>query len=617
MAAKDRYGCIRQLERHCDESDLYYIDEAMNDGNIIQRTSSISPIEMNENTINGSINLPKLERERGPSVMQDGDGVSGTISSSISLLQNNSKNHVKTMGTWYFDKRERKRKYVSLTGAVFSGSEAMKHAKQDEMSEKNPMRSLRCEMKYLICESNEYILYSIANDCPKPSTFASLSKLCPLQTWGLPDPLLQRYKHLKVESLFPWQVECLTIGGGSVLLGDKNLIYSAPTSGGKTLVSEILMLRKLSNFMFSHVAEEELRPSVHASVESKSRKSRHTIFFVVPFVALAEEKASYFQDIWQDLNIGVKSFHGGGSDLTGNMLGEDVEVAVCTIERANILLTQLLDERREDQLKMVVIDEIHMLADSQRGFLLEVMLSKIRYSLPHQVQIVGMSATLPNIADLATWLDATLYTTEYRPVDLKVRICLGKQLYDVKLSDSQRENDQENASDSIIYSLTSTLLCENDDPDGLKHLVLETVAINKSAMLFCNSKRRCEVCASSVADAIEKALHKAVVAENSSFDSSNKIQNESFGKVGSFVISASIRKGRLALLENLAQTQVGLCPILRQTVPYGVAYHHAGLTLDERRILEAAFKVGYIQVLCTTSTLSAGVNLPAHRVVIR
>jgi replicative superfamily II helicase len=96
----------------------------------------------------------------------------------------------------------------------------------------------------------------------------------------------------------------LAISNSSISVG--NLIYSAPTSGGKTLVSEILMLRKIA-----------LIPG-------------GTIFFIVPFIALAEEKAEYLRAVWGDMFIGIKSFHGedGGQALT-----KDVDVAVCTIER--------------------------------------------------------------------------------------------------------------------------------------------------------------------------------------------------------------------------------------------------------------------------------------------
>lgn len=73
----------------------------------------------------------------------------------------------------------------------------------------------------------------------------------------------------------------------------------------------------------------------------------------------------------------------------------------------------------------------------------------------------------------------------------------------------------------------------------------------------------------------------------------------------------------MELLEQLKYCPVGLDEILRKTVSFGVAFHHAGLTMDERDIIESAFRSGALRILVATSTLSSGVNLPARRVIIR
>ncbi|KAM3622631.1 uncharacterized protein V6R79_001372 [Siganus canaliculatus] len=383
-----------------------------------------------------------------------------------------------------------------------------------------------------------------------------------LSSWGLPKPVLERYQKHGVTHMFEWQAQCLSVG--RVLQGG-NLVYSAPTSAGKTLVSELLMLKRV--------------------LETK-RKA----LFILPFVSVAKEKMHYLQSVFEEAGVRVEGYMGSTSAAGGFT---SLDVAVCTIEKANSLINRLIEEDSMGLLGMVVVDELHMVGDSGRGYLLELLLTKIRYiaqkqnttgSLSEGVQIIGMSATLPNLSLLASWLGAELYQTDYRPVPLQEHLKVGCNIYDKSLS--------------VVRQFTPALHIKGDD-DHIVSLCYETVSEGHSVLMFCPSKNWCEKLADSIAREFYNLKHADRVAEAEPRPVSLD------------------QEGLVDVLAQLRRTPAGLDPILQRTVPWGVAFHHAGLTFDERDVLEGAFRQGMVRVLAATSTLSSGVNLPARRVIIR
>ncbi|XP_048838928.1 DNA polymerase theta [Brienomyrus brachyistius] len=398
-----------------------------------------------------------------------------------------------------------------------------------------------------------------------------------LSSWGLPKPVLERYQCLGVTKMFEWQAECLTLG--KVLEG-KNLVYSAPTSAGKTLVAELLMLKRV--------------------LESK-RKA----LFILPFVSVAKEKMHYLQKVFQEAGIRVEGYMGNTSPASGFSA---LDVAVCTIEKANGLINRLIEENKLDLLGIIVVDELHMLGDSGRGYLLELLLTKIRYvsqkSLARRspedapefsegIQIVGMSATLPNLDLLARWLNADLYHTDYRPVPLMEQLKIGNKIYDGSLN--------------LVRDFKPTLQVKGDD-DHIVSLCFETIQDGNSVLLFCPSKNWCE----KLADSIACELFNLQRRTAQSAEGSKEVQLNP----NSLPLSWN-REGLQDVLAQLKRSPAGLDQVLQRTVPWRVAFHHAGLTFEERDILEGAFRQGYIKILAATSTLSSGVNLPARRVIIR
>ncbi len=183
-------------------------------------------------------------------------------------------------------------------------------------------------------------------------------------------------------ALRPSQEKAIAAG----LFEGQNLLVCTPTASGKTLVGELAALNAVLHDQGKAV-------------------------YVVPLRALAAEKHKQFVKDYPELKIALTS---GETDSADAYL-EAYDVIITTSEK----LDSLIRHRAPwlPSVRVLILDEIHLLNDPGRGPTLEVLITLLRRLLP-TLQVIGLSATIGNPHELADWMDAALVLDDWRPVRL-------------------------------------------------------------------------------------------------------------------------------------------------------------------------------------------------------
>lgn len=206
---------------------------------------------------------------------------------------------------------------------------------------------------------------------------------------------------------------------------------------------------------------------------------------ILPFISVVREKMFYLQDLLTSSGYRVEGFFGGYNPPGGF---DSINVAICTIEKANSIINKLLGEGKLEDIGTIIVDEVHLISDPGRGYILELLLAKVLYmsrKYALQIQVITMSATLANVELLKHWLDAELYITHFRPVALKEMIKIGNKIYD----------NQMNFIRDVTFPLpgeTEPLPSLPKDVDHVARLCIETLLEGCSVIIFCPSKDWCE-----------------------------------------------------------------------------------------------------------------------------
>ncbi|KAG4067800.1 hypothetical protein HA402_010486 [Bradysia odoriphaga] len=359
-----------------------------------------------------------------------------------------------------------------------------------------------------------------------------------------------------------------------VLQTDKSIVVSAPTGSGKTVILELAIVRLLRK------------------IDEAANKDEFKIIYIAPIKALCNEITADWKLKFDQLGVLCGSVTGDDNDFDLNT--SKFSIIVTTPEKFDSLSRKWNACDYMRAIKLLMIDEVHLLNEDKRGPILEAVVSRMkttRLKLNQQndstdrIRFIAVSATIPNIDDLASWLDEKDNTIchkvseDLRPVKLE-RHVLGYPYY----NSTPFRFDM-----SLTYKLPPIIeKYSNNKPALVKKTQSSTfklsplnLSILSTKQIFCNSRRSAEMGATTIIDKVRLNL------------------------------SDEQRQKILTLSSQIEDVK------LRKTVSSGVAFHHAGLCVSDKKLIEEYFRSASLPILFSTNTLAMGVNLPAYLTVIK
>jgi ATP-dependent RNA helicase HelY len=363
----------------------------------------------------------------------------------------------------------------------------------------------------------------------------------------------------------PFQLDDFQQEAVRTLLAGDSVMVAAPTGSGKTVVAEF---------------------GIYDVFRSTAR-----VFYTTPIKALSNQKYRDLRGIYGD-EVGL---------LTGDVSeNREARVIVMTTE---ILRNMLLQSPWElDDVDVVIFDEIHYLADPERGTTWEEAI----ILCPEHVQLICLSATVTNAGEIAQWISRThrpirLITHDQRPVPLALYYFHDKEM-------------------KQVVDHTGNTVASFANTGGEQRR-----ARNNDRSRRSGKSRVAPELEEAPADTIVEALHKADMlpaiyfvfsrADCQTYADRMHVTHPNFVSRSMQVQINQIIERYLAILRpedhELEQVQS-----ITRLARNGIAFHHAGLLPILKQLVETLFADGLLQVVFATDTLALGVNMPARTVVI-
>ncbi|MGP6171176.1 DEAD/DEAH box helicase [Microbacterium sp. A204] len=401
-------------------------------------------------------------------------------------------------------------------------------------------------------------------------------------------PETARFAATQAFELDPFQVE-----GCHALERGHSALVAAPTGAGKTIVGEF---------------------AIHLAMQTPSDKA----FYTTPMKALSNQKFRELVEVYGAENVGLLT---GDTNINGN-----ARIVVMTTEVLRNMI--YAGSAALNDLRYVVMDEVHYLADRFRGAVWE----EVIIHLPPSVRLVSLSATVSNAEEFGDWLDTVrgdteVIVSEIRPVPLEQHVLVRDDLlplFDDRAGvatatvnqelmrirsftgsryDSNRRAQSYNSARQSgrqsprperggrrpVRASNAQRIERMDRPDVIQLLERTNLL---PAIFFIFSRVGCDAAVQQVrrsgirlTSAEERREIREYVEEHT-----RTLQDEDLGVLGYF-----------EWVENLER---------------GVASHHAGLLPAFKEVVEELFRRKLVRVVFATETLALGINMPARTVVL-
>ncbi len=329
-----------------------------------------------------------------------------------------------------------------------------------------------------------------------------------------------------------------------------SVVVSAPTGSGKTLIADFII--------------------------DKHKDDEKRIIYTAPIKALSNQKYKDFSAEYGENKVGL---------MTGDIvINPDAKILIMTTE----IYRNMVISNDEDikNIAYVIFDEIHYINNIERGYVWE---ESIIYS-SETVRFLCLSATIPNAAEFSSWIQAIKKHPVKTITATKRNVPLQQSFYDVELGITTLEKIKSAKEIPNYYHVMRSRdkkqkKARMPPPNHLE--MIKSLGEDKLPCLFFHfSRHACQ----------QKAQE---LARKNMFNKNTEIIKIIHDKLG----EAPSDIGKLDTTR-----------IMKETLPQGIGFHHAGLLPVLKNLVEELFSLGLIKVLYVTETFAVGINMPAKTV---